>query len=1499
MSTKVRSKKIFLGVKDNRFTERRQSSVLSVLTDGNELYLNQYGKMFIQDELGNFDLTKVGDKAVLEFFPIDGRNNDYSYSFISYDTKQNILTFDSYSFGNTVSIATTHVSIGSTTEKNLCGIKSNFSSSKLLVEISSDSGNYYEYNEINLVSNGSDVNFSEFGRITLSNNSSLNQVGLGTYGISSSGSDLDLVFYPDISENLECNVVAVSLAKTNFTAVSSRPLRYADVKSINVSIASSTAPTPVAITSYTSNYNLGYFIVQVTDNTNNEVQLSELIVLNNDNDSSIIEYGNVYTSSSLGTFDANTTSLTELFFTPNPNINTSVTILHHAVSYIQFSSFPVSINFKNAELTTGVSQFNDSSDVAFKKDFNLNHNLFSIFERQFNGSLESTSTNPASVDLSRNLIYIPNHFFTSGEKIKYSSDAFEYIDILTTQTSSTAGVGTNILQVASTSGLSTSDYLNYGGYIKISNISSTLVSLSSTISSTVGLGSTVIFSRLFESDSDNPSTESAIRIQETYIVGVGTTNRLSGDLYVYKYDSKFIGLCTSPLDALSSTPNLINFTSVGIGNNHYITSTNQNSKCIILIDNVIQSPIVSTAVTAILQDDLELIDTTLAFSGITSFFSGALIKVNNEIMKISSVGVGSTTFVEVQRPLMGTNLQTHSIGSTITKVEGNYNIVGSKIYFADAPYGPIYDSVNGDIDIRSTFQGRVFLRSGISDTNQETYEKNYVFDDIKSKFDASTKNFVLTSNGQNVSGFSTSNAIILINNIFQNPENDYNLTEATSQTSLNFTGSATSVAYDPNNASIPRGKIIVSAASSNGFGYQPLISAGGTAIVSAAGTIQSISIGYSGSGYRSSVQPIVRVGVQTLSTGTPNIQYIGTASVSNGIIVSIAITNPGVGYTSSNPPEVVFDSPLSYSDLNLIYDSSNSGLGTEAKIDIVVGQGSSVIDFTIKNYGYSYNIGDKLTVVSGGSSGIPTDPTKPFRPFILTVERTFTDNFSGWSIGELQKLDNFDSQFNGTRKTFPISDNGNRFAIVAKKGSNIDLKSVLLIFVNDVLQEPDVAYTFNGGSNITFTEAPKSGDKCRVLFYKGTPGIDVVDIDILETIKTGDTLKIVGDTEKLIENERLVRDIILPDTVETNPYNSVGVTSDLTLQRPVVWCKQRNDTVVDGVEINKNRIQYEPNIFPVSKLIKSVGIGSTQIFVDSVKSMFDTENENTTNAVINKIEIIDTSNLVQAIATAIVSTAGTIQSISIVESGVGYSTNPIVSIQNPIGVGSTGKAVLVSSISSGSVNSISVTSPGFGYTFTNPPLVLIGPPTAKRQYVSGVTYSGDYGIISGIKTTNVGFASTGLVFDLYIPQNSYLRNSAVTDPIIIQSQILENYYFKVSNSKIGSGVTSLSKNGSVIGVGTTGIDNVYQVISVSSASTDVYGVGNATVTRVVVSVNSYNGISGFGYSAYYGDYSWGLITTSGIEEEFNVDTGYGVVGLNSTPTVRRYNSLRIQNYNSI
>jgi hypothetical protein len=78
------------------------------------------------------------------------------------------------------------------------------------------------------------------------------------------------------------------------------------------------------------------------------------------------------------------------------------------------------------------------------------------------------------------------------------------------------------------------------------------------------------------------------------------------------------------------------------------------------------------------------------------------------------------------------------------------------------------------------------------------------------------------------------------------------------------------------------------------------------------------------------------------------------------------------GYTSTNPPYVIFDDPLSYSNLPLIYSSVPLGVGTQATVNVVVGQGSSVIDFEIINTGYGYIEDQILTVPIGGPTGIPT-----------------------------------------------------------------------------------------------------------------------------------------------------------------------------------------------------------------------------------------------------------------------------------------------------------------------------------------------------------------------------------------------------------------------------------------------------------------------------------------------------------------------------------------------
>ena len=106
-------------------------------------------------------------------------------------------------------------------------------------------------------------------------------------------------------------------------------------------------------------------------------------------------------------------------------------------------------------------------------------------------------------------------------------------------------------------------------------------------------------------------------------------------------------------------------------------------------------------------------------------------------------------------------------------------------------------------------------------------------------------------------------------------------------------------------------------------------------------------------------------------------------------------------------PIVVFDAPLSYSNIPLIYsEDSSAGVGTQATVDIVVGQGSSVIDFEIRNFGYSYAQNQILTVATGGSTGIPTDTNYSFKEFQLTVDKVDSDKFSAWHFGELERLDN-------------------------------------------------------------------------------------------------------------------------------------------------------------------------------------------------------------------------------------------------------------------------------------------------------------------------------------------------------------------------------------------------------------------------------------------------------------------------------------------------------------
>jgi hypothetical protein len=265
------------------------------------------------------------------------------------------------------------------------------------------------------------------------------------------------------------------------------------------------------------------------------------------------------------------------------------------------------------------------------------------------------------------------------------------------------------------------------------------------------------------------------------------------------------------------------------------------------------------------------------------FSTGNLVIVGDEIMKVLSVGIGSTNSVTVRRNFLGTDREEHLLNSLVKKLQGNFNIVNNKLHFASPPFGLTPNTKNTDpfderdyvgIQTSSSFDGRVFLRSGIPLSDKDTYNKNYLFDDISNNFNGITTQFSLKSNEQNITGISTDNAVILINNIYQSPKGillsnvpgSYYLEEELGETKIIFVGAGISNSSDISTSEMPYGGVISSVGSTSGFGYQPLVSAGGTAIVSIAGTITQVSIGNSGSGYRVGIQTQVKFGAKTYSS---------------------------------------------------------------------------------------------------------------------------------------------------------------------------------------------------------------------------------------------------------------------------------------------------------------------------------------------------------------------------------------------------------------------------------------------------------------------------------------------------------------------------------------------------------------------------------------------------------------------------------------------------------
>jgi len=345
--------------------------------------------------------------------------------------------------------------------------------------------------------------------------------------------------------------------------------------------------------------------------------------------------------------------------------------------------------------------------------------------------------------------------------------------------------------------------------------------------------------------------------------GTGGIGQLPTTVFAVRNDeNSFYISTTSP----ASVGTAVTFVGVGTGNYHKLIMANSNTKAVVTIDSVLQSPVANTLLSYTLKDNvggqIGTASTIFGLSGISSINSNDILKVNDEYLKVVNVGFGTTTIgpittgigttalVVTERGFVGTSATNHADGSTVELYRGSYNIVDEKIHFASPPRGRGGSLKNSSnlLEPKSDFNGRVYLR--------DDYSNNQVYDDISEQFTGISQTFNLTVGGANTVGLGNSggNGLLLINNIYQrptaenNPGNNYRILEDTVSgiSSIEFTGIKTDTGdifisdSDVNQNQLPRNGLIVSLGSTPGLGYAPLVGARTFAKTNANGEITSI-----------------------------------------------------------------------------------------------------------------------------------------------------------------------------------------------------------------------------------------------------------------------------------------------------------------------------------------------------------------------------------------------------------------------------------------------------------------------------------------------------------------------------------------------------------------------------------------------------------------------------------------------------------------------------------
>jgi hypothetical protein len=1257
------------------------------------------------EQYGDLDIiVDEFNDSYLRFIPEDSYDTDYDLKLIRNTFTNSTSGIGTTSVGFIDLVSSTGVTTSGSTESIASFDNSEFESLYANVQIIDDTSNDMNFVELYVTTDGSNTYLSEYYFDSQSETSSLSNNFIGSFGANLSSGILSLNYTNTSSNNNTFRARVVGFGTTTsgigtYRYKLDRQPEGSERSVIYKSDFTTGTGTATVVSLDKTIFNSVKSLVEIS--VGDTKSIHQIMMLQDNNDvylqqSALLSVSGITTFDTavgVGTFGGdNSGSNLELNFYPDSDYS-SENIVISAFSQCFYDTLdtqntPPSLEYGNTQESVDLKFYNSiNGDRINKTNFTLTSEGTPIFVKVF----DPEDTNALIATTGR--FNVKNHFFKNGEELIY------------TPKSTIVGIATTAMTYSNAD----------------SGVTDTL-----------------------------PSTVFAV-----------VTNR--------DYDQFQISTTRSGT--------AVTFTDLGGGNAHQFEMAKKSEKSIIVVDNLIQHPLIFTNISHTLSNEIGVAITTFNLSGISSINPSDILKIDDEYLRVTNVGLGTSStgpitnngsfnLVQTDRGFVGSSATSHTSSTQVDIYRGAFNIVENEIHFADAPRGnPQIDKTKFNLDYEtSSFNGRVFLRSD--------YTTNKIYDDLSSEFNGIGRTFTLQVGGADTTGIGTigGSGIVLINGIFQqpttsnNPSGNFEIIEDTDAGISTITFSGITVpdsdpleyivsVIDINQNETPRGGIIVSLGSTPGLGFAPLVGASVTATVSA-GAINGITTDLPGGSFGSGYNGLVSIGVTVVEDGHSGTPANITASVGAGGTLSFNVVSGGSGYTN---PSVFVSSP-SYENLSVVGVSrigigttTTTGIGLSVSLSVgnvdTVGIASThfgVSDFKISRNGYSFQRGDVFKPV-----GLVTDSrlSSPIHDFELTVLDTYSDTFASWEFGELDFIDSISDLQDGAKTTFPLFYNGELISFEKEPDSRIDLQNCLLIFINGVLQEPGVNYTFGGGTSFIFTTAPKPEDNISIYFYKGSSADVSTVTDIDETIKKGDIVQVpkFNDAPDILsQNKRTVTDLSFSDKFETETYSGPGVTETY---RPLSWTKQKVDKNINGEFVSKARDSIESLIFPTANIIDDVSTTDTEIFVDSVE-LFKYEDPD-----LSSFDAL----IVGGISTASISTSTGNDSIELVKN--------FTTIQ-----GDTGSVVGIASTSS----------PNLAIEFTLDSLV-------------GTDLQVGYPIY--IFNTSVGSGVTSI-------------NSSDSEVIGIGNTYIDNVYYVDSlNTSTGIITCRIHSESNVIGIDTTGTTN--------------------------------------------------------------------------------------------